>query len=227
MATRNRTGSGTGQLGQIDENMIDMILTRLAPKITDKIENQLEKLNKHFEKMECKINNVVEKLCYIEKMSEANKEEIKSLNSRIEALEQKVKSKTLRMVGIEEEANENLLSKVCNLFNNVLKVTCTQQDISNLYRTKKIENQTKPRAVLVTFTSNIKRNEVYAAKKHLKGTNMFINEDLTTKQYKLLGMAKKKYGNKNVWSLNGRIFARIGTNVKLVEREIATSEGED
>ncbi|CAH1155632.1 unnamed protein product [Phaedon cochleariae] len=219
MTGRTRTGSITEQM---DDKTVEMIISKLAPKLTAKIESQFEKLSKHFEQMEAKINSLVDKLTSIEEVAESNKVEIKSMNDRMDKLEQKLKSNTLRIIGLDEEPNENLIAKVSNLLNNVLKVPCTQQDFNNIYRTGKIKNQTKPRTIMISFISHMKRNQIYAAKKLLKGTNMYINEDLTKLQYSLYGIAKNKFGNKNVWSSNGRILARVGTDVKSIEKHMFT-----
>ncbi|CAH1111704.1 unnamed protein product [Psylliodes chrysocephalus] len=115
MSSKNKSASGTGQ---INENMVEMMSNKLATKITEKIENQLEKLDKYFEKMERQITYVIEKLATVGKVAETNIDKIKLLNDKVEKLEHKLKTKPLRIIGLKEEPNENLLTEGTSMYIN-------------------------------------------------------------------------------------------------------------
>lgn len=70
----------------------------------------------------------------------------------------------------------------------------------------------------------LKRNEVYHARKSLKDTGVFVNENLTKKANSLLRVAWKKYGRQAAWSNNGRIFVKRGNTVKIVREETDLNE---
>ena len=59
------------------------------------------------------------------------------------------------------------------------------------------------------------RQEVYKSKKKLKSKNYVITESLTKTRYDIYNNAKTKYGNKSVWTNEGRIFAKL-KNSKII-----------
>nr|CAI5862648.1 unnamed protein product [Callosobruchus analis]CAI5865949.1 unnamed protein product [Callosobruchus analis] len=61
---------------------------------------------------------------------------------------------------------------------------------------------------------------VYNKKKMLKGTRMVIKEDLTARRLKIVKTASDKYGFKNVWTVNGKIFGKTEKGVEKLGLEI-------
>ena len=53
------------------------------------------------------------------------------------------------------------------------------------------------------------RQRVFQAKRKLKGTKITIVENLTSKRVAILSKARNKFGVRNAWSLDGRIFAVV------------------
>ena len=54
----------------------------------------------------------------------------------------------------------------------------------------------------------------------LKGTQITIVENLTSKRVAILSKARNKFGVRNVWSLDGRIFAVVeGVKTRIVSIE--------
>ena len=52
--------------------------------------------------------------------------------------------------------------------------------------------------------------------KKLKGTGLFISESLTKSRLDLFNATKDKVGNRNVWTVNGKIMAKIGSTTKRI-----------
>ena len=82
-----------------------------------------------------------------------------------------------------------------------------------------VTRRTKSRAIIVRFASMRKRIEVYRNKKNLKGKKIVVTESLTAVRLDLLNKAKDKFGLKNVWSAEGRIFARSDGNIVNISSE--------
>ena len=74
----------------------------------------------------------------------------------------------------------------------------------------------KPRPIIARFWDANVRNTVYSKKKLLKGKKFFISENLTKHRMKLLNESNEKYGKKNVWTREGRIYARDGDQVIII-----------
>ncbi|KAH3795224.1 hypothetical protein DPMN_148772 [Dreissena polymorpha] len=67
------------------------------------------------------------------------------------------------------------------------------------------EGYTRP--IIVKFVARQKRNFVMSNRKLFKGTNIFINEDLTNINQKVLMTIKKALPEKEtVWSWDGKLF---------------------
>nr|CAH7760131.1 unnamed protein product [Callosobruchus chinensis] len=72
-----------------------------------------------------------------------------------------------------------------------------------------------PRAILVRFYSAKMKNEVYFNKKNLKGSGITIREDLTATRMKIVKEKMSIYGNKSVWTNDGKILWLENGNGKL------------
>ena len=59
------------------------------------------------------------------------------------------------------------------------------------------------------FSNHNTRQRVFQARRKLKGTQITIVENLTSKRVAILSKARNKFGVRNVWSLDGRIFAVV------------------
>ena len=51
---------------------------------------------------------------------------------------------------------------------------------------------------------------MFQARRKLKETQITIVENFTSKRVAILSKARNKFGVRNVWSLDGRIFAVVG-----------------
>ncbi|CAG9823918.1 unnamed protein product [Phaedon cochleariae] len=221
MSKATRSNSISGMANILDESILETVINKLAPKLTATIEAQLENLGKQFEQMDSKINNIVNKLDDLDKLAHFNQRAVTKLSENVDFLEQRSKMNTLRVVGMKEENNENLQARVLLSFNDGLEIKCTLDDINNVFRIRKVtENIHKSRPVIVDFVSYLKRNEIYKGRSALKGTEIYLNEDLTEQRYQLMTLSRKKYGTQNVWSRNRRIYFKVGNSVKIINKEL-------
>lgn len=203
-----------------DDTQLESMITKISSKLLNKINDKLEKMTNRFDTIDDTLKSLDAKLSHLEDVEQNNVKQIISINEKLDELNQKSRMNSLRLVGIKEETNENLLSKVLHLLNDGLKIKCNTFEINRVFRIGKFsQNDKKPRSVIVDFVSNMKRNEIYKAKTNLKGTGIFINEDLTDFRFKLLQAARKKFGIKDAWSQNCRIFVKRGNNVEIIHQE--------
>lgn len=82
---------------------------------------------------------------------------------------------------------------------------CPEGDLDSVFRIGPVV-QDKSRTIIANFIASTKRDSVFLAKKSLKGGRFAVFEDLTSKQYNLLTLVKKKYGNTKAWSSSGKVF---------------------
>ena len=151
---------------------------------------------------------------------------ISNLLNKIDELEQYSRRNCLLINGIKEvdPPNENLSEEtsevstqentgiaVLLLFNEKLGVDVHIKNIDRTHRIgrQKQRNKDAPRQIIVKFSNYITRQRVFQARRKLKGTQITIVENLTSKRVAILSKARNKFGVRIVWSLDGRIFAVV------------------
>ena len=112
--------------------------------------------------------------------------EIRELKVRVTALEEKTddleqysRRNTVRIRGIPEALNEDTDGLVKDIAARKLDVQLTKHDFVRSHGVgRKSEEKDKPRDVIVRFTSHNTKVAVMRNARKLKGTHIFINEDL-------------------------------------------------
>jgi len=148
-------------------NLINTVNSRICTKIDDiktDLNNLSDKFNKQITAVETKIDSL--------------ETENKELKRRLYSVEKVIKRKNLLIYGLPEADNENTVEIVVDVVKNKLDINLKSTEIANCFRLgKKIDKKHRP--ILLVLISNLKRSELLTNKGKLKGTNIFINEDLT------------------------------------------------
>ncbi|XP_023312425.1 uncharacterized protein LOC111692594 [Anoplophora glabripennis] len=182
-------------------------LEQLINNVCNTFVNKLEvKFDKKFAKLNDKLSEVTDSIKGLNESVKSNKQEIQSVITTTKYLELSNKRNTLRFHGDPETESESDLNSLLSIIGNTMKVRCVQSDVDFLYRLGKSTESNRPRSIIVNFVTNIKRNEVYAAKRLLKNSDISIFEDLPKNQYELLLQAKKKYGKRDAWTSGGKVY---------------------
>ena len=151
------------------------------------------------------------------------REKLLKVKQAVDSNEQKSRSSCLVLHGVKETMGENTDQIVLETINDKVGVLLTLDDISVSHRIgpKKEQNtrRTKPRAIIFRFISMRKRMEVFRSKKNLKGTNVVITENLTSDALPALLKAKTKFGEKNVWTSEGKVFTKFDDKLMLISSE--------
>ena len=196
----------TGKTRSTSSGCVDEATERLIQKVCSSFITQLKSdFDLRFNKLEKKLDEMSGVYNTIKNDIHLNKEEIASVSARVDKSEQFAKRRSLRFIGLPDNT-EDPMDTVINFINSSLNLQCTKRDISCAFRAGKSDDPEKPRAILVVFVHDWLRNEVFNAKKSLKGSGVAVFEDLTKKWYDLLVNLKKKYGKDKVWSAGGKIF---------------------
>jgi regulator of replication initiation timing len=143
---------------------------------------------------------------------ETLKERVKSVEISVDANEQHDRNINLILYGVPEEENE----KTTNLFvDNINKHFPAQaklkyNDIARSHRLgKRDPGRRKPRGIIARFSLETKKISTYKNKRNLSKKGIHLTENLTRFRTGLYSMACDLLNYKNVWTLEGRIFAMI------------------
>ena len=150
-------------------------------------ENVISDLNGKVSKAESKIDQLKLKIDQMEKSLKEKSNELQELAEAYDDLEQYGRRMSLRVYGIKESASvnddrEDTDKAVLDLCNDKLGANLTLNDIQR-------SHQTGPKgtnsAIIFRFLSYRTRALVWRSRFRLKGTNIFLSEDLTKRRNKL------------------------------------------
>src|SRR5690606_10292505 len=99
----------------------------------------------------------------------------------------------IRVYGVEEERNENVVQTVVGIINEKLDMQLSTTDIDTAHRLgSQDQDNARARPVIVRFLRRDDRMEVISRRKKLKGTSVSIHVDLTRPRAHLLRSSQKK-----------------------------------
>ncbi|KAF2892431.1 hypothetical protein ILUMI_13744 [Ignelater luminosus] len=139
-----------------DESFLQTITKRMLTKFEQKIEDKYQKL---------------------EHKTTVLQEENEKLREDLDRLEQYTRRNNIRIFGVKQEENENVLEKVTAPLNNVGKVNIKDCFADRCHRLGR-QIPGKPQPIIVKFTSYQYRDLVIKNKKKFKHPDIFI-KDLT------------------------------------------------
>ena len=162
-----------------------------------------------------------ERVSKLEDETNELRRELESVREQADRNEQKSRTACLLLHGVEEAPVEDTDQLAIETISKEVGVALTEWDVSRSHRVgpKKsgpATRKSKPRPIIIRFTTMNKRQEVFSNKKNLKGKKFVITESLTAYRLDLLQKMKDKYGVKNTWTSEGRLFAKNKDNGILV-----------
>ena len=145
---------------------------------------------------------------------ERNDAEIRDVEERCDDLEQYSRRNTIRIRGVAEALNENTDSVVKELATRKLSVEISDSDAVRSHRVgRRAEDRSTPRDIIVRFTTHNTNTSVMRSARKLKGTHVFINEDLTKTLATIAWEArtlKRERKISDTWTRDGVIFVKKG-----------------
>lgn len=123
--------------------------------------------------------------------------------------EQYVRKYNLRFVGLDEEEGEDCREKIVSFCKDTLDTLIDDKEIDRAHRVGP-RKADKTRPIIVKFKSYDTKMMITKKKSALKGTRIYINEDLTKENAKTFNFILKncKTTVKSVWVADGKILAR-------------------
>ena len=155
----------------------------------------------------------------LEKQVSQLKKDLSDINRSMEEQEQYSRRNCLRFHGITEARGEDTDKLVSDVISEHLEIDLSPGDIDRSHRImprNKSTNEATKKCIIVKFASYNTRQKVYQARSKLKGTLIFINEDLTNKRQELMFAARKSKAIAWTWSQDGKIFGVTSRDRKKV-----------
>ena len=194
-------------------------------KENDSLKETIKKLETEIESRKTEIEEQKAENSKLQTQIEKNAE---IASGKINDLEQYGRRNNLKISGLPEsegdETAEMTTGIVIDKLNSVIgSLNLRREDIDIAHRLgpkrkrRWGQETATPRRVIIKFNSRIKRDNIMRNRKLFKGTNMFVNEDLTQINQNVLACVRKKMPDevKQSWSINGRIFYESHTGDKI------------
>ena len=192
------------------KTMIKEIIQQMKEELIAYVSRKIEVLEGRLFDKEEENENLKSDIETLNKQIEEQNEEYKTLkrateksknktDETINNLEQYGRRNNLRIYGIQENNTEDAETTadvvVQTLNNKIENLNLAKQQIDISHRMGKQTNANgKHRQIIVKFVSRMTREKIMSRKKQLKGTNIFIGEDLTRLNNRVLTSIHK---NKN------------------------------
>ena len=183
-------------------------------EVTNKMatmEEKMDHLASEVSSVKTELSSTKAENAYLKAENESMKGSIIELASQVDRNEQHSRSECLLLHGVPEKKGpvpENSKVAFAAEITSKIGVKMSEKDIKRAHRYGPVRKDGKPRPIIARFWNSDLRSKVYRSKKNLKGKNVFITENLTKLRMGLQKKAIEDYGKENVWSMEGRIYAR-------------------
>lgn len=132
-------------------------------QMRESVEGKIDGVKKEVQKMETRLENQ---------------------DTRIILMEKEVRKRNIIIYGIEEKMEENwktLKEIIIAFLKNTMEVETKLEEIDEFYRMgKKVPNKNRP--IMLKFITYWKKQEIIRSTGKLKGTKIFLDQDLTAKE---------------------------------------------
>ena len=180
-------------VGPVTNEAIAQLLRGLATTIKKSVNATIERKDAEIRDLQTRLTNVEE---------------------RCDDLEQYSRRNTVRIRGVGEALNENTDIVVKELAARKLSVDISDSDVVRSHRVgRRAEDRSTPRDIIVRFTTHNTKTAVMRSARKLKGTHVFINEDLTKTRATIAWEArtlKRERKISDTWTRDGVIFVKKG-----------------
>lgn len=195
-------------LSAVDESLKTVLsdvqfLSSIAASVAKIVE---ENLQKTFTDINNRVLNCEAKIAEFEKQSHTLVEVNKNSIKEVDRLQQYSRRNNIRMFGVPVLKGENMDEVVLRLFNYNMKLNVDKSVIDRVHRLGNIKNGKQQ--IIIKFVSYRDRATVLYNRKLLKGTGVYLTEDLTAHRLGLLKKSQMDFGKENAWTMDGTIWVK-------------------
>ena len=206
-------------MASILDEKLDHLAERLEAMVNRKIQDLERRLERKIEDVGDEIAKVkIELGESIDHIEETLRHDIDLTWEYAVNNEQYSRKNNIRMLGIDEEPDENLECKFIEVIKENLHEEIKPEEIEIIHRIgrpgrtddehdsdQRSARPARPRPVIVKFLSNKTKMRILLKRRQLKGKKIVILEDMASDLAKRLKRVKEKRSVENAWFTNGKI----------------------
>ncbi|XP_069114330.1 uncharacterized protein [Argopecten irradians] len=212
-STLSLSGSADEKLEHIYQTLATLMtkddlvfqMNKLREEIREENREMVQRLECRVFELETENDKLRDTIEQLENSVELSVERIVQLTLKDNSLEQQGRKNSVRIVGLPNDRNETAeacIDKCAKFFRDYLNVDIESTDID-------IAHRLGPQSTICKFTRRIKKFEVLKARRKLKGKKIYIFEDLTQENQRILKRAYDLGCVENTWSVDGKLFAKL------------------
>lgn len=205
-----------------DEKVMEVLVARLDTMLEKKVESIIErvllKINPVIEQM---VKDMLSARCDKMQLKQTHLEEQnEELGRRLDLAEMETRQNNLVVHGLPElegmnkskhMAESEATQAIITLCNTTLGLNISDRDISTAYRIP-AKGKEKHRPLMVKFTAQRTRGQVFGARTLLRKTAIYINEHLISRNAQLYAKTRnmvKSGSASSTWTTGGWVFLRV------------------
>lgn len=192
----------------LSQSFKDELLKTIKDAVHESLGEIVNDLKAKVSSMEQRMDNLEEQLSHLQS-------QIHLIGAKANDNEQYSRRHNVRIMGFPEEKGEDCVAKVAKFCKETMKLeTISPAEIDRAHRVGK-PSHNKHRAIIVHLQSHHRKLDIMKNKKQLRGTNFFVNEDLTKDNQRLFSKARKLPKVKSAWTRDGTIYIKERDNDKV------------
>ena len=220
-------------LSNIVEKAVEKSVKKAVKEAIAGLVTRLEEQEGRVLELEGQVRAHTEEIKRLTKSEESCRDAVSRLERKADLQEQHSRRNNLRIHGIKERPQESTDDEICRLADQ-LGFKISAADIDRSYRVSAgggngngaAVDRSKDRPIVVQFGAYRTRAKFTQARSKLKGTGVYINEDLTAANQKLYHKVRHSVKVLRAWSIDGRIFAGMKDSHGGFIKKLVTCEAD-
>ncbi|XP_063970662.1 uncharacterized protein LOC135157761 [Lytechinus pictus] len=202
--------------------MVKEAVTEAISSLAARLDEQESKILE----LEMKANAQAAEIEKLREREEAAQQSILALQVKTDDMEQYSRRKNIRIYGIEEKEGESTDEVVGNVAKR-MGVEISLSDIDRSHRLGPVKaagaaERSGSRPIIVKFASQNAKFKFVRGRPSLKGSSIYLNEDLTQRRQKLYHAARHAGKVEKVWAVDGRIYAGLKDSAGGLKKKLIT-----
>ena len=196
-------------------------LSKTVKGLNTTVENLNKTIDNLKKQTENKQKEITEQKAENEKLSKEIETLKQNTGAKINDLEQYSRKNNIRISGMTEtglETAEDTMQIVMEKLNATMKDLELRNEHIDIAHRLGRKKKDRHRQIIVKLNSRMKRDEILRQRKVMKGTDIFISEDLTPLNQQVLACIRKKLPDEvdQAWSKSGRLYYKLKSDTDTI-----------